>query len=230
MEGCRKLRNVIDTTWSSNLAYAIGLIASDGCLSSSTKRISFVSKDKELVDLYRTALSITSNPYQSGRGGTTEKNYWSIAFKSRQFHDYLVLIGITPAKSKTIKKVQIPDVWFPDFLRGIFDGDGTFWTTWDRRWPNSFVYYTGLSSASLEYTKWLKKRLSALYGVNGCISPGKGAYTIRYVKGDSRKLFKIMYYRTDLLYLKRKYAKIKTALELDAKLHQSKANAVVAQR
>ena len=39
----------VDTTWSPELAYAIGLIASDGCLSSNGRHIVLVSKDKEQI-------------------------------------------------------------------------------------------------------------------------------------------------------------------------------------
>lgn len=76
---------------------------------------------------------------------------------------------------------------------------------------------------------WLKSRLTELYGVKGYIANGKGAYTIRYVKGDSRLLFKKMYESQPSLYLKRKYQKISEALDSDRKLHENKTHAAVAQ-
>ena len=38
-----------DIIWDNNFAYGIGLIASDGCLSSDKRHIEFSSKDLELV-------------------------------------------------------------------------------------------------------------------------------------------------------------------------------------
>lgn len=41
---------------------------------------------------------------------------------------------------------------------------------------------------------------------------------LEYVKGDSEKLFRIMYHGPDLLFLNRKYIKVKTALEWNLKI------------
>jgi len=213
-----RLVNIIDTKWRPELAYAVGLVASDGHLRKDNKGICFVSKDRELIDKFRESIALKKEPYRSGRGGTTKKNYWTVQFKSRNFHDFLVSIGVTPKKSKTIKAVQVPNSYFADFLRGLFDGDGTFWTTWDKRWPRSFVYYLGFSTASPSFVRWLKKRIADQFKVKGYIHNGDGVFTIRYVKGDSRKLFKAMYYRKGLLYLSRKYLKIKKAIDYDERL------------
>lgn len=174
-----------------------------------------------MIELFRKALFIENKVSKRARGGEKEKKYLYLEFKDKGFYQFLLRLGITPAKSKTIQSVDIPDQFFADFLRGVFDGDGTFWSTWDKRWPNSFVYYLGISSASLSFLQWFKQRLTDLYGVKGYIAPGKGAYTIRYVKGDSRTLFKVMYYSDDLLFLDRKYNKIKTALDFDSQIKQT---------
>lgn len=57
MKPRRVLRNVVDVTWRSELAYVVGLIASDGYLASATKRIGFVSKDRELVEIFKEVLT-----------------------------------------------------------------------------------------------------------------------------------------------------------------------------
>jgi hypothetical protein len=63
-----------------------------------------------------------------------------------------------------------------------------------------------------------KSSLTRLYAVKGYIKQGSGVYEIRYVKGDTRKLFKVMYADESGLYLTRKYEKIKTAFELDERV------------
>lgn len=184
-----------------------------------------------MVNNFKKALEITKEPVRFARGGESEKKYLRVYFKSRQFYDLLFSIGITTAKSKTIKSVSVPDEYFADFLRGLFDGDGTFWTWWDKRWPNSFGYTLGLCSASPSFIAWLKKIMTKKYGVKGFIHYGAGVYTIRYVKRDTRKIFANMYYAEGLLYLQRKYHKIKNALDFDDQLKQAKTTkqAVVAQ-
>ena len=225
----RELRNLIDTNWRPELAYAVGLIASDGWLSKDVAEIGIVSKDRELIETFVKCLKLSRKPFPSGRGGEVVKKYWSIRFKSRQFYQFLTEIGIGPAKSKTIERVAVPDEYFADFLRGFYDGDGTFWTEWDTRWKRSFVYHLGISSASTVFIYWLKERLSELYGVKGYVVQGDGVQTIRYAKGDTRALFNTMYYQKALPFLERKHEKIKQALDFDRQLKEDRSHAAVAQ-
>lgn len=217
----RILRNVINLKWRSDLAYIIGLIASDGYLHNTVKQIGITSKDIEVVQMFKTALAVSNKIGLSARGGETEKKYFYVRFKSKQFYNFLLGIGITPLKSKTIQSVAVPDRFFADFLRGLFDGDGTFWTFWDKRWPNSFGYHTAFYSASEVFMIWLLEKLRYLYGVKGFIKLGAGVYEIRYAKGDSKKLFEKMYYSKDILFLKRKYIKVKEALDFDLQIKQN---------
>lgn len=207
--------------WSSNFAYAIGLIASDGYLAKDTYRIGLVSKDSELIEHFRTCFSLTNKVSWRARGGNPPTKYQYLEFKRKSLYEFLNSIGITATKSRTIQSVEVPDEFFADFLRGLIDGDGTFWSHWDKRWPNSFVYHLEIASASPVLISWLKQRLTKLYGVKGVICQGKGVQSIRYVKGDSRKLVEKMYYQNDLLYLRRKYEKIMAALDFDLQLKQS---------
>jgi len=207
-----KPQNKIKIIWSPKFAYAIGLITSDGCLSSDHRHIIFKSIDKELVENIKIAFSLKNKIGRSARGGEKIKRYFNIQFGDIVFYQFLNKIGLKSAKSKTIKKVNIPDKFFADFLRGLFDGDGTFYSFWDKRWPNSFVFQISFSSASLDFLKWLKFKLTDLYKVKGFICKGKGVFNLRYVKGDSKKLFFQMYYNKNLLILLRKYVKIKNTL------------------
>jgi len=53
-----QLQRKVKTEWTPNLAYAIGLIASDGCLSLDGRHISFKSLDRELVKKFKFALGV----------------------------------------------------------------------------------------------------------------------------------------------------------------------------
>lgn len=170
-----------------------------------------------MVENLKTSLSLQNRIVERlTKRGT--KNF-VIQFGDKAFYTFLNQIGITPAKSKTIKHVKIPNQFFHDFLRGFFDGDGTFYTFWDKRWPSSFGYQISFASASSVFIKWLQIRLKQLYHVKGFIRIGDGVFNLRYVKGDSRKLFSVMYH-TNGLFLKRKYDKIINALEQDDKIRK----------
>lgn len=211
----RQNQEKVNITWSSNFAYAIGLIASDGCVSKDQRHITFVSKDLELAKKFKKALALTNRFIMSGRGGETIKRYYTVRFGDKVFYQFLASIGLTSAKSKTIKFVKVPEHYFPDFLRGLFDGDGTFYTFWDTRWPSSFGFKLSFASASKNFIEWLRIELSRLYGVTGCFHKGAGVINLEYTKGDSKKLFGTMYYQNNLLFLTRKYTKIKNAFEKD---------------
>lgn len=208
----------IQIKWSSSFAYAIGLIASDGYLSSDGRHIGIKSAEKEMIDNLQRALRIKNKISRGVRGGEKIKKYFYTTFGDIIFYKFLNGIGITSAKSKTIVSVTIPNKFFSDFLRGIFDGDGTFYTFWDTRWPNSFVFQMAFASASSDFIHWLKQRLSRLYHVKGFIKKGDGVLNLIFFKTDTKKLSEVMYYKKNLLYLKRKYVKIQTAFAKDQKL------------
>lgn len=206
------------------MAYAIGLITADGCLSRDCRHIYFVSSDLEMVENLKSALDIHNKIFKHSRGGEKIKKYFAIHFGDIVFYKFLNKIGLTSAKSKTIKHVIVPRRYFPDFLRGLFDGDGTFYTFWDKRWPASFGYQISFASTSTIFIKWLQSELKKHYGVKGFIRWGSGVFNLRYVKGDSRKIFQTMYKnKRKSLFLRRKYVKMITAFEQDARIKDLRA-------
>lgn len=221
--------NLVNTQWNSGLAYGVGLIASDGYLARDTNRVGFISKELELIDSFQKALGISKPIGRRTRSTEKVKKYFYVEFKNKEFYSFLRAIGLMPAKSKIMGAIAIPDLFFSDFLRGIYDGDGTFWSTWDRRWPNSFVYYLEIASASRLFIDWLKEKLTILYAVKGHIKRGKGVYILRYVKGDTRRLFAVMYEKPGSLYLERKHQRIKVAVDFDQQIKQNTSTAAVAQ-
>src|SRR3989344_5775322 len=212
------LQRKVKTEWGPNLAYAIGLITSDGNLSLDGRHMSLTSGEIEMVQNFKSALNLKNaiGKYAGGKGRINKK-YFYIHFGDKVFYQFLNTIGLTSAKSKTIKSVSIPDDYFSDFIRGLFDGDGTFYTFQDKRWPNSYGYQISFASASSNFIVWLKDQLRTFYGVRGFIRLGAGVYNLRYVKNDSIKLFFTMYKkdRGPMLLLKRKYDKITNVLSKD---------------
>ena len=110
--------------WSPKLAYVIGLITTDGCLSIDCCHIEFTSKDLGLVEIFRNYLGLNNKICKKARGGEKEKKYFRIQFGDKNFYEFLLSIGLTPHKSKTIGPLNIPENYFLDFLRGCIDGDG----------------------------------------------------------------------------------------------------------
>src|SRR3989344_322038 len=160
-----KPKKIIDTRWSSNLAYAIGLLATDGCLVKHSILIDLTSNDKEQLLNFSHCIGINLK-IGLKNSGSSHKGL-RVQIKNRIFYDFLLSIGLTPAKSKTLGKVDVPDKYFFDFLRGCFDGDGCFYSYWDKRWQSSFMFYTEFASASPEFILWLQDKIFKKIGIKG---------------------------------------------------------------
>ena len=200
--------------WSAEFAYAIGLLVTDGCIYSQRKMINFTSKDGEQIKNFAQCLHITNKIGIKNSGRKKRKEYFYLQVGDSAFCDFLNTIGITPRKSKTIGSVDVPQEFFFDFLRGHFDGDGTFYSYWDPRWRSSYMFYTVFASASEEHILWLRRKVFQRLGISGHIrKAGKAPmYEIRYAKAESLKLLPNLYYNPQVVCLSRKSQKIEKAL------------------
>jgi hypothetical protein len=107
-----KPKGKVKIEWSSDFAYAIGLIVTDGCLYKDKRHISLTTKDIEQANNFQRCLGISvKNGLKSG-GFDMEKKYYHVQFGDVNFYNFLLSIGITSAKSRTIGKVLVPDEFF----------------------------------------------------------------------------------------------------------------------
>lgn len=207
--------------WSPDFAYIIGLITTDGSLSKDGRHINFCSKDKELVLLFKKFLNLSNKIGRKCRSSEKIKKYYQIQFGDINFYKFLQKIGLMPNKTLILKNIKMPQKYFFDFLRGHFDGDGSFYFYWDKRWKSSLMFYTTLTSASKKHILWLRKEIKRLLNLNGHITHGRGAkvYQLKYAKNESLILLKKMYYSQDLSCLQRKRLKIFSLFDRIKKNH-----------
>ncbi len=210
-----KPKSKVGIKWSANFAYAIGLIVTDGNLSPDGRHINFTSKEIDQINNYQEALNVNCHIGLKSNGLQKEKKYFVVQFGDILFYNFLMTIGITPAKSRTIKEIKVPKKYFFDFLRGHLDGDGCFYSYWDPRWRSSFMFYIEFISSSMDHILWLQKEISVRLKINGHIT-GSGkygtCYQLKYAKKESGILLKKIYYKKGLICLNRKRLKIKKIL------------------
>ena len=191
-----------DLAWSAGLAWAVGLIATDGNLSGDGRHLSVVSKDRDVLETLRVCLNIraaiTSHP--GGHGHSALRVQWG----DRHFYDWLLSIGLTPAKSLTLRPLAVPDTVFPDFLRGCIDGDGSITTYVDRyntfKKP-TYVYtrlFVSLVSASPRFLEWIRATVQRLAGLAGHLTVKRSTlhsdlWCLRYAKRESLALLRWIY-------------------------------------
>jgi hypothetical protein len=210
--GC-SLSDYDPPVWTPDLAYAVGLIATDGNLSKRPGRIAIMSNDADLLDLVRRRLRLDTMIKPHGGGYGTRCHH--LAWSDRRFYDWLVKIGLTPAKSLTLGPLTVPDDYFADFFRGCVDGDGSIVSYVDRyhTFKNaSYVYrrlYVSIVSASPRFIEWLQASMRRLVKVAGHIdvrrSEGRhDVYRLRYAKRESLAVLRWMYYANEVTCLARK--------------------------
>lgn len=211
-----KPKKSIEIVWSAEFAYAIGLLVTDGSLSTNGRHIDFTSKDIQQIKNFMHALKITHLKIgKKINSKNKEKNCFRVQIGDVHFYAWLVSIGITSRKSKTIGAVEIPPQYFFDFLRGVFDGDGSFYSYYDLRWKSSFMFYISFTSASIEFVDWLRNEIEVRLAIRGHLTHQKWStcHQLKYAKADSLKIIERMYYDSSVLCLGRKRDKISLALK-----------------
>lgn len=214
-----KPKGKVKIKWSANFAYAIGLIVSDGCLSGDGRHIIFVSKDLEQIDNFVKCLSLSDLKISKSFSGFKNSITYRIQITDVMFYEFLKTIGLMHAKSLIIKKVDVPDLFFFDFLRGLFDGDGCSYSYWDPRWKSSFMFYISFASGSYDFLLWVQSTIFKSSNLKGYISihkakNGRNAfYQLKYAKYEAIRLVKFIYPSNKrVMKLGRKYLKIKQSL------------------
>lgn len=199
----------VKIVWSPAFAYAIGLLVTDGSLSKDRRHICFTSKDLELIEHLQRSLKISCRVSKKASGSQGLKKYFVVQIGDVNFYNFLLSIGLMPNKTKIIKDIKIPDKYFFDFLRGHFDGDGTYYSYWDPRWRSSYMLYTVFVSASREHILWLQRKVCCFLGIKGHItkSTNNSCYQLKYAKKESFIILKKLYYPSAVC-LSRKLLKI----------------------
>ena len=157
----------------------LGLLASDGNVSSDRPRIQFSvhEEDRVLTEIVRDELApgspILAPPCRDYRLA-------KVHFTSPMMHTDLAALGVVPRKSHTLTWPNLlPGAFVNSYLLGILDGDS--WITIDRRKPT--LYYTiGFMSASTTFLERAAQEIRAVLDLPlAHLSPvNQRAFTIRY--------------------------------------------------
>lgn len=191
--------------WTSELAYVVGLITTDGCLSPDGRHFDFTSNDLDLIKTFKRCLNLSNKIAKKRSGYTNKLTSFRIQFGNITLYKWLVEIGLMPNKSKRLGSLDVPDKFFFDFLRGHLDGDGSIRKYFDPVYQKSLRLYTTFMSASLPHLLWIRKRVTNLMGIKGFLQEVRGAHKLTFSKGDSIMLLRRLYYQSSVPCLERKF-------------------------
>ncbi len=198
--------------WSSKLAYAVGLIASDGNLSRDGRHITFVSKDIEQIQNFCSCVEISTLIGIKKSGYSPKMSAYFVQFSHVNLYRFLISIGLMPNKSKSLGPLNIPTDYFGDFFRGCIDGDGNITVI---RHPESKhpQLVIRLYSASLNFLVWVKETFKTVLGIEtGWIDESVREYVLCYRKQDSMKIIEYIYSDQVEYFLTRKFKLIESFL------------------
>ena len=162
------------------MAYAIGLLATDGYLSVDGRHFDLTSKDIEQLENFRGCLGLKVKIGWKNSGFSGKCPH--IQFGDVRFYKWLLEIGFVQQKTKNIGRLTIPKEFFFDFLRGHFDGDGSTYAYFDPRWKSSYMVYLTFLSASLPHLYWLKDTIKKYSGFDGRVGGSTRVNQLRYAK------------------------------------------------
>jgi len=206
--------------WNSNLAYAIGLITTDGNLSPDGRHISLTSTDKSLIKTFTSCLQKQSKITPNPKGGfPSSKPAYRTQFSDVKLYRELLKIGLTPNKSLTLGPIKINAKYFNDFLRGHLDGDGSIVYYKDKYLTHlnkKYVYdrlFAYFISSSERHLVWLRKTIFSLIQIKGSLNVRINrtrvvkhpTYVLKFSTKEAKLLLNWIYYKPNLPCLNRKY-------------------------
>jgi hypothetical protein len=226
--------------WTPELAYVVGLLATDGNLSKDGRHITMRSSDKDLLHTFNKCLAIKNKIALSTANSFAKKPCYRLQFGNVKFYNWLRTIGLHPAKTHTIAEIIIPDQYFKDFLRGHLDGDGTILTYQDqfnsyrgRIYTHQRVYIKFISVSEI-HIRWLHNKILTLADVKGSLTRTVPAtqnkvpmWTIKFSKRESLKLLPWLYYKKALPSLERKRLLADWILQTVPNIKRKKYNKIV---
>lgn len=198
------------SNWSTEMAYVLGLIITDGCISGAGT-VSLCINDRELLEKVKKVMGSEHNITVSKH----QKNLYIFHFARENMVRQLGTLGVIYKKSLVVRFPDVPEDYLPNFIRGVFDGDGSVF--FEKR-SRLFPLRTNFVSGSKDFIDGLEKCLESLGMPARTIYRQKTknawSYKFAYCHRDSIKLFNILYKNTQNgLFLERKYKRFLEGLK-----------------
>lgn len=192
----------------SDVAYILGLIASDGCVASNENciYIELQDSDAELLEEINKKLGNE----REVKHYVTKRNYKNckLYFYSKKIKDKLREYNIIPNKTYS-SDFNFPFIlkkkYWIDYIRGYFDGDGCI-----KKTGVSLTFQ--LDSVKKELLETVQRFFKSQYDISTTItysqkSSGLKVWRLYCYSTSAQKIFELMYANPSCLRLKRKYEK-----------------------
>jgi intein/homing endonuclease len=179
----------------------VGLITTDGCLSSDGRHIDITSNNYEFLEGIKNLTGLSNKI--GVKYGAKKKKAFRIQIANKNFYDFLLSIGLMPNKSLVIRNIDVPKMYFVDFLRGLIDGDGCI-RGWIHPSNKKEQWSLRIYSPSLPFMEWLQKSVERIFRVRGRIhlnqrkKPNAALFVLKYGKVAAKVILNRCYYKNAL--------------------------------
>jgi LAGLIDADG-like domain len=147
-------------TESADFYYFLGLMVTDGWVSDKGS-ISLSMTDRDVIDYVADKIRYTNSIFEKrSKRFPNAKPIYTISFRNQAVFEILKGYGVHPRKSLTVKFPRVPREYLKDFVRGVFDGDGSIYVK-QRKDSNSLVCEFSIVSASSEFINEIGDVISA---------------------------------------------------------------------
>lgn len=204
-------------TWSSDMAYILGFTFADGSINRKLHHNKLVYQlkdvDKEVLEFIIGAIQPTRNLYFYTRHDKRSNVTCSTVmtdFSSSRLIDSLERLGCVPNKTyKDILPPNVPKKYLGDFIRGLFDGDGSISICIDR------VKYHKVSCYICCNCKGFLQKLQEMIGFGYVYANGEETPRLMFSsRDDIRGLYNLMYRDNNAFRLSRKFNKFQEIFQL----------------
>ena len=191
-------------------AYWLGVMYSDGWIRSDRNEIGLGSIDLDLIEKFKQYTN-SSNKIQvkeknyakvekissNNKIIKSSKTFYQLTFSSKKTKENLKNLGCMPAKSKILvapNSEQVPDKFIFDFLRGYTDGDGS-------------IRYGEKTNYTIIGTQNFLQQITKRAKINhyGKITKNNSVYRFDIYKKEIIKKILEKLYKNATVYLNRKY-------------------------
>ena len=222
--------NYFETIDNHTKAYWLGFIAADGSVCKSSQynsyRLSISVEEKDIEHLRKFLSCVGGNDIKIEKyinvAGYSNKEKPSkivrVVLNSYKMCLDLEKYYIHRNKSYDIKFPNIPRKYIPDYLRGLFDGDGSYYCKFSEK-ENRYRLSFELVSMSKEFVEKIRDYFTTKeirLNIYSRVSARTGNTIYRLMSGSIKEITKLinLLYNNPTMYLSRKYNKANMIREL----------------
>ncbi|MFA6416453.1 MAG: LAGLIDADG family homing endonuclease [Candidatus Paceibacterota bacterium] len=195
--------------WTPEMAYVLGFFAADGYITVNKRGGQFWSIqiiDQKLLEQIK---KIIGSNHKIGvrTRKENENTVYRLQIGSIEMCNDLRKLGYGERKTKNMSIPSVPRKFFPDFLRGYFDGDGNVWVGYKHKDKKpTLTMQVSFTSCSGVFLSSLREVLANFGLGKGSLYDRDTAFRLSYSAMDGIKLYRLMYlcYSIGELYLPRK--------------------------